>query len=298
LARCALARGSRSRALEHYLAAANFIRQSRDTLPTERLSGAFFASRQHVFQAAIALALKLKAVEQALGLVEASKARVFPAQRQSAHLCSEQRTDPYLANLVDRERELRQQLQHLRRQFMAQGQVVELLQHQRLDSRSSVPSLVLKELLELHYAYEEVVDQLRLATRTVTAIPSGPFSLTAFREAAAVHLPSGWACLEYFLAERRLVVFYLDAHALRVYQVRLTPEDSRILQECVNPEPERRALIYRDTLHGFPIPGAPSQAYRQRLGQLLFPSEVLTARPTANCTVYLFMPYLSRKHPY
>lgn len=279
LGRCALIHGDRIQALEYYLKAANFIRQSRDTLPTERLSGAFFASRQPVLQAAITLAFQLKAVEQALELVEASKARVFPTRRHSTRQGSEQSTDPYLTRLVAREVELRQQLQHLRRQFLGQGYAIEVSDHQQLDSRFLTQRPDLKELLKLYLAYEEVVDQLRMATRTTTGATTSSFSLTAFRESAAIHLPPGWACLEYFLTDHELIMFYLDAQTLRVYQFRLTPEDKRILQECSNPQPERRALIYQDALHGFPIPGSPSQAYRRHLGQLLFPSEVLTTNP-------------------
>jgi hypothetical protein len=239
-------------------------------LPTERLSGDFFAGRRHVFQSAIELALELDHVEEALSLVEATKARSFLAQNRPLCLRADQRDDPYLAGLVAREDTLRRRLDSLRNQLT--------IQDKRDEPSLNVltrggQELALQELADLSLEYEEVIEQLRLATASARMmLPS--FSVASFREMAAAHLPEDWACLEYFLSGEQIVIFYLDAKTLRVYIHRLTSHDRLILQQCVSPETDRRELIYRGTVRGFTVPDDPGRGYRWHLSQLLIPPEI------------------------
>jgi tetratricopeptide (TPR) repeat protein len=272
LGRCALARGDKAGALHHWALAAGFITRARDTLPTERLSGDYFAGRQYIFQAAIELAVGLDEAELALRLAEAAKARAFLSHPWSLRLRPEHRNDSYLAGLIAREEVLRQQLASLRNQLTVsvQGEEPQVM---GVVTRGG-PEMVLQELAELSREYEEVVDQLRLAASPGAAMLLPAFSLDSFRQAAAAHLPGDWACLEYHFSGDRLFIFHLDRHRLRTYVRQLTPHDSLILRQCVSPQPERRELIYRGTIQGFPVPGDPGRLYRQHLGELLIPPEI------------------------
>lgn len=276
LGQCALTQNDQQTALDHYRMAATFIGQARDTLPTERLSSTFFARREYIFQTAIKLALELGETEQALALVEASKARTLLNQYRSLRLHSSD--DPYLARLVEREATLRQQLETLRSQFISLKPEAKLL-----STRGSQVS-ALEELKELSQTYEEVVDHLRLMASTTPAAPPSPFSIAAFREAAGLrqaqgNLSGNWCCLAYFLAEDQLLIFSLTADNLEVHTTQFTAHDHRILSECVNQDPEQRELIYRGTLRGFAVRNHPGPRYRQHLGRLLLPPKFLTNRP-------------------
>jgi len=81
LGHCVLIQGDRSRALEHWLSAVELTSQIRAVLPTERLSGGFFASRRRLYEDTLVLALEEEATEQALAVAEASKAQTFLALR-------------------------------------------------------------------------------------------------------------------------------------------------------------------------------------------------------------------------
>lgn len=279
LGRCALAKGEEQAALNCYTAAANFIGQARDTLPTERLNSTFFARRQHVLQSAIKLALELGEIEQALVLVESSKARTLLTQYRSQQLRIDEideTDDSYLAHLVEREAALRQELEALRSQLTSWERYDSPLPYEKITRGNQ--AIALKELAELSQRYEEVVDQLRLSTSMVPSVPALQFSVAAFREAARVHLSGNWNCLTFFLADDQLIIFSLDAQSLKVHTKQLTSHDHRILLQCVSSTHERRELVYRGTIRGFPVPGHPGRGYRQHLGQLLLPPEVLAVK--------------------
>lgn len=276
LGQCALKREDKQTALDHYRMAASFIGQARDTLPTERLSSTFFARREHILHTAIKLALELGKTEQALALVEASKARTLLNQYRSLRVHPSD--DSYLTRLVEREAALRQQLDTLRSQFTSLEPEAKLL-----STRGSQVS-ALEELKELSQTYEEVVDQIRLMASTTPAVPPSPFSIAAFSKAAALRQTQGllsgnWCCLAYFLAEDQLLIFSLTPDSLEVHTTRLTAHDHRILSECVNQDPEQRELIYRGTLRGFAVQNQPGPRYRQHLGRLLLPPKFLINRP-------------------
>ena len=307
LGRCMLARGDREGALSHYLAAASFIGRTRARLPTERLSGGYFAGRQRVYDTAVALALDLGETEQALAMAEVSKAQTFTSATLSAGLSMIQRCgprvpsdegkDPYLAGLVAREERLRWRLENLRSQLTVQSGEGEPL---RGDDRVlQGQEEALRELAKLSQEYEEVVDAYRAAGSTIGLRLAGAgvgvdhlppsFSLDAFRRAAEAHWSGRWAGLEYYWTDDELVTFYIDGEAhdsaggvmgLVPHRRRLTPYDRLALRQCaggVHPlalERDHRELVYRGTIQGYPAPGDPGQVYRQHLYQLLIPSEV------------------------
>jgi tetratricopeptide (TPR) repeat protein len=270
LARCALANHAPATALEHYVRAAGFIGRARSTLPTERLGTAFFAHRQHVFRAAIELALQQGEVEQALTLVDNSKARTLLTRHAMPR--GHQPDDAYVSRLVERESLLRHRLLELRNQLTISEAT------ERVSARGE-KARMLDEVNEVSQDYEEVVDQLRL----LSAIPLGPsvtpFSLTMFRQVASSRLPSGWTCLSYFLDGSTLVIFSLAAKTLQVYRRHLLPEDSHILSQCASSDPDRRELVYRGTLRGFAVPSQPGGPYLKRLGDLLLPDEFVAGAP-------------------
>jgi len=276
LGHCARARGRDQQALEHWLAAADMASQVRAALRTERLSSSFFARRHHVFRDAIELALALGKVEEALRLIEASKTTAIFSYNHPGRLRARRLDDPYLSRLVTEERVLRRRLDALRRQLQAihdQGAP----SMQGLRTRGE-PATVLQELVELSHRYEDVVEQLRLSAPAQADVPP-PATLAAFREAAAAHLPPRWAALAYYLTEGRLVIIYLDAGRVQAYTRDLSDYDRLVLRQCVNPEPERRELIYRNTVRGFRVASAPGRAYLRHLHQLLIPAPLLESSP-------------------
>ncbi|HEX8683740.1 MAG TPA: CHAT domain-containing tetratricopeptide repeat protein [Ardenticatenaceae bacterium] len=271
---CARARGALTSALDHLVTAASFIGQTRDRLPTEALSSTFYAERQDVFEAAIELAVDLGADEVALGLVETSKARTLLAPHQLLHVTGLPGDEGYRTGLVEQEAALRREIQSRRAALAATDQrEAALLAGEPL--RGGQPA-ALDELADVSRRYEGVVERLRLLASGRPERAAGGFSLSAFRQAAAGHLPEGWGCLAYFLMGKQLLIFFLDAHVLKVRRVPLTREDCQILHECASAEPERRELVYRGSLRGFPIPTSPGMRYRRHLGQLLLPLDLFT----------------------
>jgi tetratricopeptide (TPR) repeat protein len=284
LGHCALLEGDRHQALEHWLSAIELTNQIRVTLPTERLSGGFFASRRQLHKEALELALEVGATEQALAVAEASKAQTFLALR--AQLLAETwtsqrgwgevgRGDPYLAKLLSQEERLRREMELLRRELrLLEADEAGPVLRSEGKLHSDQPQ-ALARLAELARAYEEVVERLRLAgPGWLDAHSLMPFSVQALRQAATAYLPVRWACLSYYVLDDTLVTFYLDAQRVTVHRRPLNAYDRLALRQCTDPAGEFRELIYRGTIRGHRAPGAPGRTYLQHLYRLLMPPEV------------------------
>ncbi len=280
LGRCALMRGDRSRALEHWLSAVEQTSRVRTTLPTERLSGGFFASRRRLYEETLELALELRATEQALTVVEAGKAQTlltlragpWDNQRDGRDV---DRDDPYLTDLLSREEGLRREIESLRREMrlLVADEAGPILRGEG-ELRSDQPQ-ALARLEVLSRAYEEVVERLRLTVPGwVEAHSPQPFSVQALRQAAVTHLPARWACLDYYVLDDSLLTFHLDAQRLTVYRRPLGAYDRLALRQCAEPASEFRELIYRGTIRGHRTPGNPGRTYLHHLYRLLIPPEV------------------------
>jgi tetratricopeptide (TPR) repeat protein len=308
LGRCALVQGDRSRTLEHWLSAVELTSQIRAALPTERLSGGFFASRRRLYEETFVLALEEGAKEQALAVAEASKAQTFLTLRaepfrhaqdkpfEGLHTeCSRSaqdrpqgeawtghlgwhgvgRDDPYLAELLSQEERLRREMESLRRELrLLEADEARPILRSEGELHSDQPQ-ALARLAELSQVYEEVVEKLRLAAPGwLEAHSPVPFLVEALRQVAAAHLPSRWACLNYYVLDDAVVTFYLDAQRLTVHRRPLNAYDSLALRQCTDPAGEFRELIYRGTIRGHRTPGDPGRTYLQHLYRLLIPPEV------------------------
>ncbi len=292
LGRCALIQGDRSRALEYWLSAVELTSQIRAALPTERLSGGFFASRRRLYEETLVLALEVGGTEQALAVAEAGKAQIFLAPRTESfdhaqdkpqgEAWTDQRGwravgggDPYLAELLSREERLRREMESLRRELRPlKADEAGLTLRNEGELHSDQPQ-ALARLAELSQAYEEVVERLRLlAPDWLEAHSSMPFSVQALRQVAVAHLPVHWACLSYYMLDDTLIRFYLDSQQLSVDSQLLNAYDRLALRQCTDPTGEFRELIYRGTIRGHRIPGVPGRTYLQHLYRLLMPPDV------------------------
>jgi tetratricopeptide (TPR) repeat protein len=272
---CALAQGDQPAALAHWLSAVAMTRQTRATLPTERLSGGFFADRRPLYEATLRLALEVGATEQALVVAEASKAQAFLGWAGQPDWRDVARDDAYLVQLAEQEERLRREMELLRRetrllQVEEAGPILRSAEGLRSDQSQS-----LARLAALSQEYEDVVERLRAAaSRWLEVDSTRSFSAEALRQAATGHLPPCWACLAYYLLDDSLVIFYLDSHRLTTYTRPLGAYDRLVLRQATDPTGDFRDLIYRGTLRGYRVPNDPGRAGLQRLYQLLIPPEV------------------------
>ena len=278
---CALAQNKPEEGLTHLLAAVQDILRGRALLPVERLSASFFADRRQVYEEALDLALRLGAVEQALIVVEASKAPPFAFRLSHLGVAQADATssDPYLKRLLEQESTLRREMETLRRRLITQTEEPPhpIVNSARGDSGSQAHSL--SQMARLAQAYEEVIDHLRLnAPRLAEVRQPPPFALEKLRDAAA-NLGVRWACLEYYLRQDTLTLFYLDQDRLWAETRPLNAYDRMALRQCAGPEPDFRELIYRGTARGRPAPGAAGSVYLQHLHRLLIPPAVAELGP-------------------
>ncbi len=274
LGRCAAAAGEWSAALDHYLCAVRTIAASRSALVTEQLSNDYFAHRQSVFDDALAVALRLDQAESALQVIEASKARTFLTLVQNREWrLPLDRGDPYVADLISRERALRYQLEALRERLVVQP-ATKTAEPLRGDEGPTFAAL--EELNALSRAYEVVVSQLRLAARGLAGVSiPAPFALAQFRAEANRAFGADWTALDYYYKGEELTFVVVGPESLRVEHRILSAYDRAILEECTTRDPESRELIYRGTLSGLPVP-ATGREYLGHLSHLLIPDELRT----------------------
>lgn len=270
LARVHQAQGKGPSALAHYREAAEFIRRARASLWAEEPSASYFDQRRHVFAAGIRLALELCDQRAALELLEDSKAQALLALLRVRGLGLEQEevSDPYVRQLLARERMLRQQLRQARlRASLADGHGTR---------GGGLPMQVearegLAELARLQTQYAATLEALR-AQRSL-ADPSAytpPFNLETFRQQAAAHLPANWAALAYWLDGDELHIFYLDTRDLETWSRRLERYDALVLAQATDPSPAQRMQAYGARPGGL----ANGPMLLRHLRQVLIPAEV------------------------
>ncbi len=267
LGRCALIEDDRLRALQHLLRAIEMTNRIRAVLPTERLSGNFFADHHTLYEQALALALSSDQGEAALVVVEAARAQMFlswTAQRSWRERAS---SDPYLFQLLDREEQLSRRLIALRDQLRVRQIDTDKPLTRDGEDPNQEPRDGLEKLTQLSHEYEDVVEQLRVQVPLQTSSYSlTPFSVQGFRQTVQRHLPGRWACLAYYWLGDQLVIFYLDERQLISNVKQLNSYERKILDQCTNPESDFRELIYGDL--------ASSYAHFSHLYQMLIPPQV------------------------
>ncbi len=274
LGRCALAGQERAAALEHFMLAVRTIDRSRSMLVTEQLSNDFFAHRQSVYEGALSLALQQGATASALELIEAGKARAFFALLQQRDWKTPKaQADPYIADLIAREKSSRYQLSALRRRVTVQAEQ-DVANAFRGAGRAAVSDAALQELNDASQAYESVVTRLRLATSGLAGVSApAPFALDSFRHAVRASLGTDWTALDYALADDQVVIAVIDPQNPRVDRVPLTEYDHAVIRKCTTVQPGLRELIYRETIHGQRAP-SPGSKYLRHLHRLLIPKGI------------------------
>ncbi len=277
LARCAMLSGNHTAALRHYASAVRTVATTRSTLVTEQISNDFFARRQSVFDDALSVPVQQPGAESALEVIEASKARTFLTLLQNRGWRQRSdRDDPYIADLIGREKELRYQLAKMRGRMVMQTAPElggALRGNKTLDSISAA---ALEELQALSRAYESIVVQLQLGTRGLagTSIPA-PFALTKFRDAANAAFGTDWTALDYYLTDDMLTIVVVSPTEAYVERKELSAYSRALLEQCTASEPDLRELIFRGTLRGVEVPSS-GASYLQRLYSLLIPRELGT----------------------
>lgn len=275
LGRCALADQDRTAALEHYLLAVRTIDRSRSMLVTEQLSNDFFAHRQSVYEAALSLALQDGAAASALELIEAVKARAFLALLQQRDWKTPKaQTDPYIADLIAREKALRYQLDALRHRLTVQTEH-DVTNAFRISSEHvAISDAALQELNVASQAYEAVVTQLRLATTGLAGVSApAPFALDSFRNVVNATLGTDWTALDYALTDGQAVIAIVDPQSLRVERMPLTEYDDAVIRKCTTAQQDLRELIYGATIHGQRAQSSGSM-YMRHLHRLLIPKGI------------------------
>lgn len=261
---------SRRRALDHHLSAVRTIAASRSALVTEQLSNDFFAHRQSVYDEALKSAIKENDFAAGLEVIDLGKARTFITllgDRGSKSLRSTE--DPYIAELIDRERELRDRLNALRREvnapIMAQGI------QRGVQIRETTSAAARRQLADAALAYESIASRLRLATKGVAGISApAPFDLDQFRESMNKVLGLSWAGLDYYLSGDELTIAVVQPGILTMTQRKLSAKDRAILDQCVSTDSNIRKLVYRGIArHGSMSP--PRIDYLSYLHDLLIP---------------------------
>ncbi|MBI5031716.1 MAG: CHAT domain-containing protein [Chloroflexi bacterium] len=274
LSRCASTQGKETIALEHALDAMRTIAQVRTALIAEQFSNDFFADRQSVYTDALRLAQRLQQDDAALQVIEASKARTFLNRLENrGWVMPPDHTDPYVADLIAREKTLRYQIGALRRKMVVQAthETGEPLRGEA--ELTSVSAAALQELDAVSKAYESVVTQLRLSASGLAGVSiPGAFSLDAFRQSANAHLQSDWCALDYYFTGDTLTIATVTPDRLKIETKTLSAYDQTVLAKCVSSESDLRELIYRGTLHGQPAPS--SANHLQHLYRLLVPRDI------------------------
>ncbi len=273
LGKCADAANKRASALEHYLRAVRTIAASRSALVTEQLSNDFFARRQTVYDDALTLALRQKNHKAAVEIIELSKARTFlTLLRDRGWKSHPADGDPYVADLIEREKQLRYQLTDLRERAMGKIRTEqEFRGGEELAARSAAAR---KEISAINQAYESVALQLRLAMTGLSGVSvPAPFALDQFCKAANSIFGENWAAIDYYLSDDELTIALVQPNELSVTRKHLSEYDRAILDRCVTTDPGVRELVYKGTLRGEVAP-SPGREYLSHLYRLLIPEKL------------------------
>jgi tetratricopeptide (TPR) repeat protein len=267
LGRIARRLGEERQAVRWYERALSALRRARLTLPEAQLAGGFAASHRQMYDEALRLALELEEDARALEIVEDSRSQVLV--RTLAARPRLAAGDRYLRELLDRELELRARVQRLRRRLLGS-----------LDSPTEPPGeaagaseTLLQQLRERRSEHRNVVQRI-LAAAGGWQEAVEPFRWEPFCRAAHGALPAGWSALIYHWLGEQLIILCADGDDLRVRVAKPSPVERAALEMATSSDPERRALLLGEGLHGRRVPSAVGSRYRRLLYDLLVPAEV------------------------
>ena len=269
LARCQIRRAPAQDSLDRYLAAIEAIRRGRAGLYTARGSSAFFAGRRHVYDEALALALQLGAMEQAVEIVEHGKAQAYLSMLANPSTGLRPHShggDASLDELLASERAAQARIEALRRALLSPD----------LGDEAKMPqAALLDQLAHARQAHEEIVARLFRARPLWSSLTHPPrFALDDFRRALATHWPNPWAVLAYYLSGSQLTVLFVDAESVTGWTRTLTPFEDRLLRVCTSPQEARRAEVYQRDVGGYRIAPGTGSAFLRQAYALLIPEPI------------------------
>lgn len=269
---CAVAEGMLQQGWQHYEEAIHFITLSRQQLYTERLSGAYFASRKHVYDKAVFLAAQLQKNEHMVEIIESSKAQTLLSALYNRQLRQQmiQTKGGVVKELLLQEQVLQHQINYLR------GQLVAGEDHRLLEGESAQVDLQWEkrwqELTAVLQTHQRLVERL---SRLQSGYAAPPFSVAAFRQVISSHLTVRWRCLVYYIADEKLVILYLDDHQILHWDKPFPEYTRQQLSLCVSANKYQREYIYKGAIQGHATP-ALGETFLSRFYQLLIPPEAIT----------------------
>ncbi|MGB8647110.1 MAG: CHAT domain-containing protein [Anaerolineae bacterium] len=279
LGRVAAQQHQPQRALAYYLAAVEHITHVRAGLGVEQLSNSVFGARRQVFADALRLAHTGRHATVGITVIESAKSQVLlDYLRRPEWRIPTSEQNPVVRELGQRERDLRYQLDGVRRKVSVQVAQAQGEALRSADTLEQISDAQLRELDAIETEYESVVSRLRLLRRGLAGTSSlSPFDLAAFREMAQARWGERWAALDYYLDDRNLTIGYIDAHTNQLDRIALSDYDEFMLRQCAETQADRRELVYRGTLQGRRAP-ADSRKPLQYLTHKLIPASLLAGR--------------------
>lgn len=255
LGKIARARGDETGALREWLRGCEMIAKLRAGIGLESWSNELFHARQRIFLDALKLAQRLARQDAVLRVMEIAKAQTF-LQQVIARAAPSAAIAP-AANVVERERLLRERIKQQRRQLL----------FDTAHAPTSLPWLSrgaqVKTIGTLQASlreYEEVAQQLYLMRQGLKGNPSlALFDVQEFRAYANARWGDAWTALDYFFANGNLYLACIEPTRVAITTTRWTPFDAAQLQLATSTHPDERELVYNNTLHGFPV-AAPVEA--------------------------------------
>lgn len=251
LGKIARARGDETAALQEWLRGCERIAKLRAGSGIELLSNDLFHARQHIFTDALELAHTLERNEDALRVMEIAKAQTFLQQVMGRAPRALLAVSPATANLLERERVLRDRLVQQRKQLVFDA-------HQTQPTAPlatrGVPFKMLDKLKTTLREYEEVAQQLQLARHGLEGNPTlALFDVETFRAYANARWGDAWTALDYFFANGKLYIACIEPTRVSITTTRWTPSDAAQLKLATSTHPDEREVVYNETLRGFPV---------------------------------------------
>ncbi len=241
LAQCYQRLAEQTKAFHHYLQAIDAIRRGRNGFYTAKGSSSFFAGRQHVYDEALAMAIQLNKAEQAVQIVEHSKAQTYLSLLYNplGGLRSARVDNPF-DDLLAQERALKGRIETLQNSLSFPG-----VDDAAVRSTPSYQEL-LKQLTIAQRDYEEIVSRLfRAHPLWTSALYPPPFSLSSFRETMLTSWPYTWGVLAYYLNNAQLTILYFDSNTVFTCSKKLTLIEEKLLRICTSPHPIQRGSVYQ-----------------------------------------------------
>jgi CHAT domain-containing protein len=244
LARVHRVRGDRVLALDHMLSAIETIRYGRAGFQTAAASSAYYAGRKHVYKEALELASALRMSDQAIRIIEQSKAQAYLTLLATPRTgLRPRRADSVLAGLLAEEQALCARMDVLRNALCTPD-----AENLTVDGRQEpgAQSTLLDQLATIRGEHDAVLSRLFQARPLWTQTALAPsFSLSSFRETLRAGWSGSWGALLYFLDDARLTMIYLDAQTAEMWVQPLTAFQLRLVEICTSASDTQRAGVYR-----------------------------------------------------